>query len=289
VRVVTDSNGTVVTRHDYYPFGEEYGGAQPGDARRFTGQERDGETGLDEFGARYYRSGMGRFTSVDPVMSGALTHPQRWNRYAYALNNPLRMIDPDGMNAEENDLPGFADYGDISWDSGFGDLADNSANDAWASGEGGSDPCSALYSCASVAAIVYNEVGSLRQQKDGPTLDSLYQGVAASIMNDTSDGKVHHSTAPASVSKQTEKEAVFKSILSAVIAAHQLLATGKDPSGGGNNFRLWNKDPGDTPRYKGNKYSESPMKTKFGPFVQTIRGGYPPKGPGTWVAIYHEE
>jgi RHS repeat-associated protein len=133
VRAVTDSNGTVVTRHDYYPFGEEYGGAQPGDARRFTGQERDGETGLDEFGARYYRSGMGRFTGVDPVMSGAFTHPQLWNRYAYALNNPLRMIDPNGMNAEEVNLPDFADYGDISWDSGFGDLADNEEAAATAS------------------------------------------------------------------------------------------------------------------------------------------------------------
>ncbi len=50
------------------------------------------------FGARYYRSDLGRFTTVDPVLDqqAALTDPQRWNRYAYALNNPLKYTDPDG-------------------------------------------------------------------------------------------------------------------------------------------------------------------------------------------------
>jgi RHS repeat-associated protein len=53
------------------------------------------------FGARYYGSRIGRFTTTDPYMdtSGALLNPQRWNRYSYGLNNPLRNVDPDGRDA----------------------------------------------------------------------------------------------------------------------------------------------------------------------------------------------
>jgi RHS repeat-associated protein len=67
---------------------------------KFTGKERDSETGLDYFGARYYGSNMGRFTSVDPIWitKERLLDPQRLNLYAYGLNNPLRFIDPDGMD-----------------------------------------------------------------------------------------------------------------------------------------------------------------------------------------------
>jgi hypothetical protein len=47
--------------------------------------------------ARYYSAGLSRFVSVDPdATSATLENPQSWNRYAYALNNPLRYIDPDG-------------------------------------------------------------------------------------------------------------------------------------------------------------------------------------------------
>lgn len=66
----------------------------------FTGKERDSETGLDFFGARYYGSGLGRFTSVDPIWitKERLLDPQRLNLYAYGRNNPLRFVDPDGMD-----------------------------------------------------------------------------------------------------------------------------------------------------------------------------------------------
>jgi len=64
----------------------------------FTGKERDSESGLDYFGARYDASSLGRFMTPDPLMaSGHARNPQTWNRYAYALNNPLRFVDPDGM------------------------------------------------------------------------------------------------------------------------------------------------------------------------------------------------
>jgi RHS repeat-associated protein len=106
VRVVTDENQAVIERHDYLPFGEECTtglcasnpGVVGGQPKRFTGKERDPETGLDYFGARYYGSKIGRFTTTDPVYTWQenLVDPQRWNRYAYARNNPLKYIDPDG-------------------------------------------------------------------------------------------------------------------------------------------------------------------------------------------------
>jgi hypothetical protein len=53
---------------------------------------------LDYFGARYFASTQGRFTSPDPLLSsGTVEDPQSWNRYSYVLNNPLRLIDPDGL------------------------------------------------------------------------------------------------------------------------------------------------------------------------------------------------
>lgn len=74
---------------------------------RSTGKERDAETGLDYFGARYMSAAQGRFTSPDPhnIISEAsseeefasyLPNPQNWNRYAYVTNNPLSITDPDG-------------------------------------------------------------------------------------------------------------------------------------------------------------------------------------------------
>jgi RHS repeat-associated protein len=100
-RAVTGVNGQVVARHDYPPFGEEIPagvngrtaalgyGVGDGIAQRFTGKERDGETGLDYFGARYFSGAQGRFTSPDwpavpqPVPYANLSNPQILNLYSY--------------------------------------------------------------------------------------------------------------------------------------------------------------------------------------------------------------
>jgi len=67
-----------------------------------TSKERDGETGLDFFAARYFSGGQGRFTSPDPVWvtPRRILDPQELNLYAYARNNPLRYVDPDGTVLE---------------------------------------------------------------------------------------------------------------------------------------------------------------------------------------------
>jgi RHS repeat-associated protein len=64
---------------------------------KFTGKERDSESGLDYFGARFYGSNTGRFMSPDlPFYDGDLGNPQKLNLYTYGGNNPLNSIDPDG-------------------------------------------------------------------------------------------------------------------------------------------------------------------------------------------------
>jgi RHS repeat-associated protein len=78
-------------------------------AYKFTGKERDTESGLDYFGSRYYSSNMGRFMSPDPKQPSMkhLMNPQKWNKYAYVLNNPLSLIDPDGMEELQIQLRAF--------------------------------------------------------------------------------------------------------------------------------------------------------------------------------------
>jgi RHS repeat-associated protein len=119
VRMVTDGAGNPVSTYDYLPFGEEIPAAwgvrgpaymaPDGVSQRFTSKERDSETGLDYFGARYFSGAQGRMTSPDPFMimtqaenreqlDAYLSNPQTWNRYAYALNNPLRYVDPTGLD-----------------------------------------------------------------------------------------------------------------------------------------------------------------------------------------------
>jgi RHS repeat-associated protein len=101
-RITTDGNGGVVSRRDFMPFGEEIYRPNQGTDKvrqKFTGYERDVETDLDFAQARMYHKNHGRFTSVDPLMASArISNPKTWNRYVYALNNPLRYIDPDGMD-----------------------------------------------------------------------------------------------------------------------------------------------------------------------------------------------
>jgi RHS repeat-associated protein len=66
------------------------------ESAKFTGKQRDTETGLDFFGARYFSAAQGRFLAADGLNSRKewLPEPQRWNRYTYGLNNPLKYVDP---------------------------------------------------------------------------------------------------------------------------------------------------------------------------------------------------
>jgi RHS repeat-associated protein len=108
-RILTNASGNVISRRDFLPFGEEIIGLGQRSAelgynpdnvkQKYTSKERDDETSLDYFGARYYSSTYGRFTSVDQGTPEPLD-PQSWHRYRYARNNPLYYVDPDGNKDE---------------------------------------------------------------------------------------------------------------------------------------------------------------------------------------------
>jgi len=106
-----DSMTYTISRHDYLPFGEEIQPGTFGRARnlgygtgdttpqRFTAKERDPESNLDYFGARYYSGAQGRWTSADkPFADQQAADPQSWNLYGYVRNNPLGYVDPDGKS-----------------------------------------------------------------------------------------------------------------------------------------------------------------------------------------------
>jgi RHS repeat-associated protein len=85
---------------DFYPFGGERVVLNNCfNAYKFTGKERDSESGLDNFIARYDSSNLGRFMSPDPSNYGAIDEsPQTWNMYSYVANNPLNATDPNGLD-----------------------------------------------------------------------------------------------------------------------------------------------------------------------------------------------
>jgi RHS repeat-associated protein len=109
-RVRSNSSGSACETITSLPFGdgEVTSGSCTPTPTFFTGKERDAESGLDYFGARYNASSLGRFMSPDPFIPFNLrkdkfqvwiSNPQRWNKYAYGLNNPTTVIDPNGMDA----------------------------------------------------------------------------------------------------------------------------------------------------------------------------------------------
>jgi RHS repeat-associated protein len=103
--VVTDQNGALVEETSSYAFGQPRFDYRPAPVWRepygFIQKERDAESGLDYFEARYLNSTVGRFASVDPLMTidmkGRGQIPQTLNVYAYSLNNPVKYVDPLGL------------------------------------------------------------------------------------------------------------------------------------------------------------------------------------------------
>ncbi|HEX8195913.1 MAG TPA: RHS repeat-associated core domain-containing protein [Pyrinomonadaceae bacterium] len=144
-RVITNQSGTVESRRDFMPFGEEIAsgvggrsnvqgyGAADNVRQKFTTYERDNESGLDYAVNRYHSASLGRFTSPDPYnivlekekgrdeqerqkfLITYIAQPQIWNKYCYTLNNPLKHTDPDGRRpinaADRSRIDRFIQFG----------------------------------------------------------------------------------------------------------------------------------------------------------------------------------
>ena len=113
--VVTDADGALVEEVAYFPFGVERIAHQPRGVAEdygFAAKERDRESGLHYFEARYLAGTLARFASVDPKyarldgltpedMLSFLSSPRDLNPYQYGMNNPLRFNDPTGLDKKE--------------------------------------------------------------------------------------------------------------------------------------------------------------------------------------------
>lgn len=97
-RVVADQSGIAIQKTHYYPFGSAFAesenqGEQP---YKYNGKELDKMHGLNmyDYSARHYDAAIGRFTTIDPHAENYYS----WSPYHYVANNPLRYIDPNGMD-----------------------------------------------------------------------------------------------------------------------------------------------------------------------------------------------
>ena len=97
--VVLDLEGKLINREEYYPFGDSCFGGFGKKRYRYVGKEKDGESGLYYYGARYYAPWICRFISVDPL---AREYPML-NPYNYASNSPVGDLDLDGLQNPNQD------------------------------------------------------------------------------------------------------------------------------------------------------------------------------------------
>lgn len=93
--VVVDSTGTFFNREEFSPYGETSFGSFAKKRYRFTGQERDEESGFNYHASRYFCSWLSRWASCDP-----LGHRAGQNLYSYLNDSPLVRIDPSGKQPQ---------------------------------------------------------------------------------------------------------------------------------------------------------------------------------------------
>jgi RHS repeat-associated protein len=150
--------------------------------QKFTLKERDNETGLDYFGARYSSSIQGRFTSVDPLLESAEREmPQSWNRYSYVLNNPLAYTDPTGeiwVRSGGN----IVWFSQERWDEEISKLKDSDGN--------------AVYTPLTSSEMEFNtNFGRVRLNPNGPDADAAPDSDAYYGFSIVGDNKTDYSVA----------------------------------------------------------------------------------------------
>jgi RHS repeat-associated protein len=128
-RTVVTAAGANAEGYTYYPYGllneglsANFGATKEG----FTGKERDAETALSYFGARYYMPALGRWGAVDPL---ADEYPG-WSGYGYVMGDPAGMVDPDGLSPCSNGAESTSECIGRLWEEAPADGCPDCALDA---------------------------------------------------------------------------------------------------------------------------------------------------------------
>jgi RHS repeat-associated protein len=279
IRLTTNSSGSQVALHTYLPFGQEATSpTQDAERMKFTGQERDlrdpsnTTDDLDYMHARHSNPNLGRFLSVDPGRDWHPAKPQSWNMYAYARNNPLRLVDPTGMAIDEYTTGTTANSSSGFLGSPAGSRQAEKARE--------------------VAGIIYNETSAFRPQKtpegkpDPASSSKLHQGRVAvgKVKLNIEAAKSTNSIAGSEVTDAAKKTPQWTDSLS---AAEEAVRAGGDPKGPLNLFLragpLTPENPTAQPRYLRGK---TPVAS-FGPFVNPVKVGDVPVSNDIWIDIYN--
>jgi len=300
-RVMTDSSGNVCYDADFDPYGAEYDVTNTcGQNYKFEGKERDAETGNDDFGARYYRSSLGRWLSADwsaipaPVPYANLTNPQTLNLYAMVRDNPETFADLDGhiLPSPEGDMTASPANpcvnGDASACDKTGDPDPNQqstqnqspAQSSAAQNNNVENQAVGNTTSDALAKTMTNEVGSLSTPKKGnpDVLGDAKEALANALIN---NANLDHPArvAPATGTASTQDAQIMKD------AVANRAKGGADPVEGRTQFGTTHNPHVQWRSARNGLKGEAGRETvyeKFGPFKDSTS-----RRP-TWIVIYND-
>jgi RHS repeat-associated protein len=187
--LVTDYLGNPLSESLFFPYGGEQAIlTNDSNTYKFTGKQRDPETGLDDFGARYYASNLGRFMSPDwaakPVTVPYATFgdPQTLNLYSYVENGPLNRVDADGHAANKSGI----ENNWLGFDEG---------------------PCAGTWSITCIEQTHADNIGSLNlsdETADEQAYDAMVQASQQGVSQSQSNASNSTSTAQQQTGRQPD-------------------------------------------------------------------------------------
>jgi RHS repeat-associated protein len=288
------ASNSILDDNDFYP----WGGVVPGVGKttsnnhyKFTGKERDTESGLDYFGARYYTNATGRFMSPDwaakptSVPYADFGDPQSLNLYSYVRNSPIVRVDADGHMGSIMHAPENPAHGQDPFDDGDNEFRDAEINKYIGVLDKKQQKQAQQQSIQTTANVVYNETGGLA---DAP---GLHDGrvAEATVFN-------HHRKAfPKNEQKLTKgqkKKMATDPNAKAVMA--DSLAAAREAVGRpdiGNHAITWDPSANapHVPWMNSAYITESSGRMNiFGPFLNQAGGGSVPRGDWTYIVIMQD-
>jgi RHS repeat-associated protein len=258
----------------------------------FTGKERDPESNIDDFGARFHSSTFGRWMSPDwsespePVPYANLSNPQTLNLYALVQDNPETFADLDG-HYPVGDLTGPEGLGPCGHRQACGselpDASPTQGDQAEAKAKADQDQNQQRQNgTQQVGNIVYNETGGLRPEEKGgsgsaPDLHNARVAVSDVIEN-RETARITGGLASDKVASNEQKTSQYQDSQKAASEA----ARSPDVTGGSQHFYLDYGQPKPS-------WAQGKATTTYGPFRNAAGRGDVPKGADVQIVIVHPE